>query len=128
MICEIFVWHLVNFNNLWVWSYGSSFHKENLTIYKFVVDLLQKGEGHPNGIGALVSDCKAGLQEIPLVQITHCYCEVNKHTDILARRGAFLSQDFVVLLEPPMEVAFLLWLDTVGVSYEHLIPACMSGS
>ena len=90
--------------------------------------MLQKGEGHPNGIGALVSDCKAGLQEIPLVQITHCYREVNKHTDILARRGAFLSQDFVVLLEPPMEVAFLLRLDTVGVSYEHLIPACMSGS
>ena len=34
---------------------------------KLVVDLLQKGEGHPNGIGALVSDCKVGLQEIPLV-------------------------------------------------------------
>ena len=28
---------------------------------KIVVDLLQKGEGNPNGIGALVSDCKAGL-------------------------------------------------------------------
>lgn len=34
---------------------------------KLIVDLLQKGEGHPNGIGALVSDCKAGLQEIPRV-------------------------------------------------------------
>lgn len=36
---------------------------------KLIVDLLQKGEGHLNGIGALVSHCKAGLQEIPLVQI-----------------------------------------------------------
>ena len=75
-----------------------------------------------------MSDCKAGLQEIPLVQIQHCYREANKCANTLARRGAFLAQDFVVLLEPPMEVAFLLRLDSVGASYERLIPSCISGS
>nr|POE52598.1 hypothetical protein CFP56_53051 [Quercus suber] len=36
---------------------------------QLVVDLLEKNDGHPNGIGALVSDCKAGLREIPMLQI-----------------------------------------------------------
>ena len=36
---------------------------------RLVVDLLEKNDGHPNGIGALVSDCKAGLREIPMLQI-----------------------------------------------------------
>ena len=36
---------------------------------KLIVDLLQKEEGHPNCIGALVSDCKTGLRDIPMVQI-----------------------------------------------------------
>ena len=36
---------------------------------QLVVDLLGKNDGHPNGIGALVSDCKAGLREIPMLQI-----------------------------------------------------------
>ena len=91
---------------------------------KLVVDLLQKGEGNPNGIGALVSDCKAGLQEIPMVQIQHCYREANKYADTLVRRGAFLSQDFVVLLEPPTEVDFHLRLDSTGAFYERLVSVC----
>ena len=58
---------------------------------KLIVDLLQKEEGHLNSIGALVSDCKAGLKEIPMVKIQHCYREANKCANTLARRGAFLS-------------------------------------
>ena len=36
---------------------------------QLVVDLLEKNDGHPNRIGALASDCKAGLREIPMLQI-----------------------------------------------------------
>ena len=68
---------------------------------------LQKEDCNQNSIDALVSDCKSGLREIPLVQIHHCYCEANKCADALARRGALLSQDFVVFLDPPADVAFL---------------------
>ena len=41
---------------------------------KLVVVLLQKEDGSQNSIIALVSDCKVGPREIPMVQIHHCYC------------------------------------------------------
>ena len=36
---------------------------------KLIVDLLQKEDSSQNSIDALVSDCKSGLREIPMVQI-----------------------------------------------------------
>jgi len=89
---------------------------------KLIVDLLQKEDGHQNCIGALVSDCKSELGAIPMVQIQHCYQEVNKCADALARRGALLSQDFVVFLDPLVEVSLLLSLDSAGVAYDRCIP------
>ena len=50
---------------------------------------LQKEDCNQNSIDALVSDCKSGLREIPLVQIHHCYCEANKCADALTRRGPY---------------------------------------
>jgi len=70
-----------------------------------------------------VSDYKSGLREIPMVQIQCCYREANKYTNTLARRGALLPQDFVVFLEPPADVAFLLSLDFAGMVYEHSVTA-----
>ena len=81
---------------------------------KLIVDLLQKEEGHQNCIDAFVSDCKSELRAISMVQVQHCYREVNKCADALARRGALLPQDFVVFLDPPMEVSLLLSLDSAG--------------
>lgn len=34
---------------------------------KLIVDLLQKEENHLNCKGTLVSDCMAGLKEIPII-------------------------------------------------------------
>ena len=67
---------------------------------KLIVDLLQNPDGHRNCIDALVSDCKTELGNIPRVQINHCYCKANKCADVLARKGALLSQDFVIFLDP----------------------------
>ena len=39
---------------------------------------------------------------------------MNKCADALVRRGALLPQDFVVFLDPPMEVSLLLSLDSAG--------------
>ena len=89
---------------------------------KLFVDLLQNEDSHQNCIDALVSDCKSELRAIPMVQIQHCYREANKCADSLARRGALLSQDFVVFLDPPMEVSLLLSLDSAGVCYDRCIP------
>ena len=44
----------------------------------------------------LLKIVKTGLKENPLVQIYHCYREASRCADVLAKRGALLSQDFVV--------------------------------
>nr|POE91645.1 putative ribonuclease h protein [Quercus suber] len=88
---------------------------------KLIVDPLQKSNGHRNCIDALVSDCKTELGNIPRVQINHFYREVNKCADALARRGAMLSQDFVIFLDPPAEVSLLLSLNSVRVAYDRVI-------
>ena len=77
----------------------------------WLVFLKKNTSRHTSGIGALVSDGKNGLREIPMIQIQHCYQEANKYAATLARRGALLPQDFVIFLEPPAEVLFLLSLD-----------------
>ena len=89
---------------------------------KLFVDLLQNEDSHQYCIDALVSDCKSELRAIPVIQIQHCYREANKCADALARRGALLSQDFVVFLDPPVEVSLLLSLDSAGVCYDRCIP------
>nr|POE45644.1 putative ribonuclease h protein [Quercus suber] len=88
---------------------------------QLVVNLLKKSDNHPNGIGALISNCKVGLQEIPMVQVQHCYREANKCADSLARRGALLPQDFVIFLDPPSEVLFLLNLDAAGMYSDRFV-------
>ena len=49
-----------------------------------------------------------------MVKIQHCYREANKCANALARKGALLSQDFVIFLEPPADVSLLLSLDVIG--------------
>ena len=88
---------------------------------KLIVDPLQKSDGHRNCIDALVSDCKTELENIPRVQINHCYCEVNKCANALARKGAMLSKDFVIFLDPPADVSLLLSLDSAGVAYDRFV-------
>ncbi|XP_075663435.1 uncharacterized protein LOC142633035 [Castanea sativa] len=93
---------------------------------KLIVDMLQKEDSSQNSIDALVSDCKSGLREIPIVQIQHYYREANKCTNALARRGALLPQDFVVFLDPPADVSLLLSLDSARMAYDHFVPSLVS--
>ena len=95
---------------------------------KLVVVLLQKEDGSQNSIVALVSDCKVGPREIPMVQIHHCYHEANKCVNALARRGVLLPQDFVVFLDPPTDVSLLISLDSTGMAYDHFVPSFVSAT
>lgn len=90
---------------------------------KLVVDLLHKKDRNRNGLDAILGDCRAGLRDIPVVKIQHCYKGVNKCTDALARRGALLPQDFVVFLDPPTDVSLLLSLNVVGVAFDWTVNA-----
>ena len=66
---------------------------------KLVVDLMKKADGNLNGSDVIVTDCK-GPKKIPRFKISHCFREVSKCTEALAKRGALLSQDFVIFYSP----------------------------
>ena len=70
---------------------------------------------------AILGDCKAGLKDIPMVKIQHCYREANKCANALARRGTLLPQDFVAFLEPSADVSLLLSLDATGVAFDQIV-------
>ena len=82
---------------------------------KLMVDLLHKEDRNQNGLDAILGDCKAGLKDIPMVKIQHCYREANECVDALARREALLPQDFVIFLDPLADVSLLLSLDATGL-------------
>ena len=67
----------------------------------------------------VIANCKKGLQKIPRARIQHCYRELNKCADALVRRGALLSQDFVIFHFPPVDVSLLINLDAVRTMYER---------
>ena len=92
------------------------------------VHLLKKDVENPNGVGILVANCREGMKEIYLVRIQHCYRETNKCADALARKGATLTQDFIIFMEPPSDVAFLLNLDSAGMVYFRDVASVMEGS
>ena len=56
---------------------------------KRVVDLLMKDDGSPISNDVIVAYCKDGLKKIMRIRIQRCFREVNKYTNILARRGVF---------------------------------------
>ena len=78
-----------------------------------------KDEGKSNGNDVIIADCNGGLLKILRVRIQHYYKETNKCVDALARRGASLSQDFVIFHCPPADLALLFGLDAVGTMYEQ---------
>ena len=88
---------------------------------KLVVNLLHKEDRNQNGLDAILGDRKEGLKDILMVKIQHCYREANKCADALARRGAILSQDFVIFLEPPADVSLLLSLDAARVAFDQFV-------
>lgn len=93
---------------------------------KAIVDLLKKDEQSCNNNVNIVADCRKGLREIPMVVIHHCYKEANRCADALARRGAILSQDFAVFLDPSPEVSLFLNLDSAETLYERSIAVVVS--
>ena len=88
---------------------------------QLLMDLLKKDDGQSNSYSALLSDCKVGLRQIPMVRVQHCFREANKCADALARRGALLPQDFVVYLDHPTKVSLLLSLDSAGVAFDKFV-------
>ena len=86
---------------------------------KLVIDLLEKDGDYPNGNDIIVADCREGLRKFSSVKIQHCFRELHKGTDALARKGALFSQDFTVFSQLPMDVALRISLDSAGTFYNR---------
>lgn len=50
-----------------------------------VVDFMSQAYDPTNTNDAIVADCSEGLEDISMVKIWHCYWEVNKCVDALAK-------------------------------------------
>ena len=74
---------------------------------KLVVDLLKKEDGSPNKNDVTVADCKESLKKILRVRIIYYFRKANKCVDAFGRRGALLSQDFIVFSIPPPHISLL---------------------
>ena len=86
---------------------------------KVVIDLLEKDGDYPNKNDIIVADCREGLKKFSSVKIQHCFREANKCADALARRGALLSQDFIVFSQPPVDVTVLISFDFARTFYNR---------
>ena len=66
---------------------------------QLLVDLLGKADDSSSSNNPILADCKEGLKLIPQVKIQHCYREVNKCVNTLARHGALLNVDFFLCFQ-----------------------------
>lgn len=71
----------------------------------------------------ILADFKEGMKRIPLIKIQHHYRKANKCADAPAQRGVNLTQEFVIFVEPPADVKFLLNLDITRVMVNHSVPS-----
>ena len=72
---------------------------------------------HTNGeFSSLIDDCKNLTKNIPQVQLKHCFREVNRCLDALAKFGANMDGNFVVFEYPPSLIVSLLYSDRMGLT------------
>ena len=57
-------------------------------------------------------DCRTFINQIPQVRMSHCFREVNKCVDVMARKGFGSSQD-LLLFDSPMNLCMLLFMTTL---------------
>ena len=69
----------------------------------------------------LLTDWRTLLKAIPNKRVEHIYSEANHYANALARIGARRNFSFVVFVEPPPMVEFLLASDKVNTFCNKLV-------
>lgn len=69
-----------------------------------------------------MDDCKLLASRIPQICFRHCFCEVNRCADALARLGGLQSSIFVIFESPPMDLVNFLEFDSNGLYLNRLCP------
>lgn len=63
---------------------------------KAIIDVLANPNYVNNTVSPILGDCRQLIANIPQVQFSHCYCEVNRCADRHARMGSIHNLDFVI--------------------------------
>ena len=89
---------------------------------KAVIELLANPLCSNNVVTPIVDDCRLLLSQIPQVRLSHCYREANGCADFLAKNGITQDRDFIVYVDPPMELLELIRSDCSGMYHNRLCP------
>ncbi|XP_030939536.1 uncharacterized protein LOC115964342 [Quercus lobata] len=82
---------------------------------KAVVDVLRNYNYDNTIISPIMDDCRKLLSCFQQIQIKHCYRQANRCADLLAKMGVEQEIDFLIFLNPPVDVLQILQDDRIGL-------------
>ena len=92
---------------------------------KAVIDVLSASKCTNSLVAPLVDDCKQLATQIHQIHFKHCFREVNRSADKLARMGATQDSEFKLFLCPPMDLVTVFNFDLNGL---YLTKMCIESS
>ena len=85
---------------------------------------------NPNHANSIVSpildDCRTLISRFRQISFKHCYREVNRCANKLARLGASQSLEFIIFQSPLVDILSSLEEDAVGLYFSRLCPVISS--
>lgn len=89
---------------------------------KSIVDALSNPNYSNLFVSPLMDDCRCMISQIPRTRVRHCYREMNRCADALARKGGCQAVDFIILDSPPVDIIRFLDFDLSGLYLSRLCP------
>ena len=87
---------------------------------KAIVDIFQNSRYENNIISPILDDCRQLMGLFQQVQVKHCYHQVNRCADMLARLGTVQALSLVSFDSPPTDVRCVLEKDCNGRSFNRI--------
>ena len=92
---------------------------------KAIVDALSNPNYSNLFVSSIMDNCRNLLSQIPRTCFRHCYHEMNRCTDALARKGGCQAADFVIFESLPVDISSLLDFDLSGLYLSRLCPTSL---
>ena len=90
---------------------------------KAIVDALNNPRYSNLFVSAIMDDCRTLFSQIPRTCFRHCYREMNRCADALARKGGCQAAGFLIFESPPVDISSLVDFDLSGWYLSRLCPA-----
>ena len=93
-------------------------------VIKAIIDVLANPRQSNSVISSVVDDCRqlASQSQIPQVQFSHCFMEVNRCADALTRLGSQQFLDFILYDNPLVDLGTILDSDRVCLYLNRCCP------